>query len=130
MRKLAEMRQVVEKGLEINLDNPRLPQEQKALVQKIINDVKKSVPFTQHDVTSFQRSGKENKGMTLTEYMAKTVTPPAVSGTTPDPSPATGGTGAAGGTQDHGAAMQWAQSHPNDPRAQAIMAKAKAAGAQ
>ena len=99
MRKLAEMRQVVEKGLEINLDNPRLPQEQKSLVQKIINDVKKAVPFTQHDVTSFQKSGKENKGMTLTEYMAKTVAPPAVSETTPVPSPATGGTGAAGGTK-------------------------------
>ena len=56
--------------------------------------------------------------------------PPAVSGTAPVPSPATGGTGAAGGTQDHGAAMQWAQANPNDPRAQAIMAKAKAAGAQ
>ena len=130
MRKLAEMRQVVEKGLEPNLQNPRLPQEQKDLVQKIIGDVKKAVPFTVHDVTSFQRSGKENKGMTLTEYMAKTVAPPAASGTTPVPSPATGGTGAAGGTQDHGAAMQWAQANPNDPRAQAIMAKAKAAGAQ
>ena len=56
--------------------------------------------------------------------------PPAVSETTPVPSPATGGTGAAGGTQDHGAAMRWAQANPTDPRAQAIMAKAKAAGAQ
>ena len=59
--------------------------------------------------------------------------PPGSSGETGTPPPR--GTAAPGGapaksTQDHNAAMQWAQANPNDPRAKAIIAKAKAAGAQ
>jgi hypothetical protein len=133
MRKLAEMRQVVEKGLEVNLDNPRLPQEQKTLVQRIINDVRTAVPYTQHDVTEFQKAGKKDKNTTLTDYMtakgiAKPVPPtPGSASPTAVPSPAATG-GAGGGNLDHGAAMQWAQAHPNDPRSKAIMAKAQAAG--
>jgi hypothetical protein len=59
--------------------------------------------------------------------------PPGTGGETRTPPPSEGtspGGGPAKPTQDHNAAMQWAQANPNDPRAKAIIAKAKAAGAQ
>ena len=82
------------------------------------------------DATGLDNFDKKLSKQTIKALESAEPSPPAASGTTPVPPPATGGTGAAGGTQDHGAAMQWAQANPNDPRAQAIMAKAKAAGAQ
>jgi hypothetical protein len=66
MRKLAEMRQIVEKGLEPNLANPRIPQQQRDVVTGIIKNIQESIPFTQHDVTMFQRQGKP--GQTLANY--------------------------------------------------------------
>jgi hypothetical protein len=72
MRKMAEMRQIVEKGLEPNLSNPRIPQQQRDLITGIIKSVQESVPFTQHDVTMFERNGKLGKpgqpGQTLADY--------------------------------------------------------------
>jgi hypothetical protein len=82
------------------------------------------------DSTGLDNFDKKLSKPTIKALESSEPSPPAVSGSAPVPSPATGGTGAAGGTQDHGAAMKWAQAHPNDPRVQAIMAKAKAAGAQ
>ena len=41
MRKLAEMRQIVEKGLEPNLANPNIPQQQRDLVIGIIKNVQR-----------------------------------------------------------------------------------------
>ena len=66
MRKLAEMRQTLEKGLEPNLSNPKLPQQQRDLVIGIIKNVQQAVPFTQHDLTMFQQKGKP--GETLSSY--------------------------------------------------------------
>jgi hypothetical protein len=63
MRKMAEMRQIVEKGLEPNLSNPRIPPEQKRVVQGIISSIQKSIPFTQHDVTEFQRADSPYKSI-------------------------------------------------------------------
>lgn len=67
MRKMAEIRQIVEKGLEPNLSNPRIPQEQKAAVQNIINSMATAVPFTHHDITQLQQSG--NPKQTLTDVV-------------------------------------------------------------
>ena len=127
MRKLAEMRQVVEKGLEVNLDNPRLPQEQKTLVQRIINDVKTAVPFTQHDVTEFQKAGKKNSETTLTDYMKQkgltqpvNPTPAATTPQTGPPPPSSPSSGGGGPSAMDQQALAWANAHPNDPRAAAI----------
>lgn len=57
LRKMAEMRQIVETGLEPNLSDPKLPPEQKDLVKRIISDVQNAVPFTHHDLTMLQKSG-------------------------------------------------------------------------
>lgn len=54
LRKMAEMRQIVETGLEPQLSNPKLPDEQKALVRRIIGQAQKAVPFTQHDITMLE----------------------------------------------------------------------------
>lgn len=69
LRKMAEMRQIVETGLEPNLSNPRLPPEQKALVQKIITQAKTAVPFTQHDITALQSS--KNPQASIRDVMQK-----------------------------------------------------------
>lgn len=72
MHKMAEMRQIVEMGLEPNLSNPRIPQQQRDLITRIIKNVQESVPFTQHDVTMFERNGrvgaKGQPGQTLADF--------------------------------------------------------------
>ncbi len=57
LRKLAEVRQIIEKGLEPNLSNPRIPKEQKDMVRKIISDVTAAVPYTHSEITKFQQQG-------------------------------------------------------------------------
>jgi len=69
MRKLAEFRQIVEKGLETYLDNPKLAPEQKAATQKIIGQMSAAIPFTHHDVTTFERAGQGNPETTFGEYV-------------------------------------------------------------
>lgn len=56
LRKMAELRQIVEKGLEPDLANPRIPDQQKKLIQGIIDKMKQAIPFTQHDVTALEAS--------------------------------------------------------------------------
>lgn len=56
LRKMAEMRQIVETGLEPNLSNPRIPQQQKDLVTGIIGQMRQAIPYTQHDVTALEQN--------------------------------------------------------------------------
>lgn len=86
MRKMAEMRQIVEMGLEPNLANPRIPPEQKQLVQKIIGQMQQAIPFTQHDVTMLEQS--KNPRVTMSDIVKQRGLSPQESGT-----PATGGNG-------------------------------------
>lgn len=51
MRKMAEIRQIVEFGLEPALVNPRLPDVQKDQLRGVIEKIKAAVPFTHHDIT-------------------------------------------------------------------------------
>jgi hypothetical protein len=102
LRKLAEMRQIVEKGLEVNLDDPHVPPPQKALVQRIIDQVKKSVPYTQSDVTMLQRAQRKNPDLTLETLMGqqnlrKPETPPAAATSPATPPSSAAPTAAAGG---------------------------------
>lgn len=66
IRKLAEMRQIVEENLSPNLANPKLAPAQKELVQNIITKVQKAVPFSQHDVTQFESS--KNPRATIMDF--------------------------------------------------------------
>lgn len=67
LRKMAEMRQIVETGLSPNLANPRIPAEQKQLVQGIISQMQQAIPFTQHDIT--QMEVNQNPQMTIRDVM-------------------------------------------------------------
>jgi hypothetical protein len=69
LRKLAEMRQIIIKGIETNIDNPKLPQPQKDLIQRIIDQTKEAIPFTQHDITQLQRRQTADPQATLQDLM-------------------------------------------------------------
>lgn len=69
LRKLAEMRQIIEKGIEPNLANPKLPPEQKELVRNIIKQAQGAIPFTQHDITELQRRQQSNPDFTLQDLI-------------------------------------------------------------
>lgn len=56
MRKMAELRQIVEKGLEPNLSNPRISADEKDKISGIIGQISTAIPFTHHDITVLQQS--------------------------------------------------------------------------
>jgi hypothetical protein len=66
LRKMAEMRQIVEENLKPQLANPKLAPAQKDLVRSIIGDVQSAVPFTHHDITLLQRS--KNSQATIMDF--------------------------------------------------------------
>lgn len=67
LRKLAEMRQIIEYGLGPLLDNPRVPGEQKKGIQRIITNITTAVPFTQSDITTLQRKQETNPSYTFND---------------------------------------------------------------
>jgi hypothetical protein len=71
LRKLAEMRQIVEKGMDVPLADPAIPPEIKSLATKVVDTVTKAVPYTQADVTRLQREGQKDPDMTLEELIQK-----------------------------------------------------------
>jgi hypothetical protein len=70
LRKMAEMRQIVEKGIEPNLANPKIPVEQKDMIKGIVKDIQEAIPFTQHDITQFEYSDGK-KGSTFMDFAKK-----------------------------------------------------------
>jgi len=83
LRKLAETRQIIEKGIEPNLSNPKLAPAQRQLIERIVSDVQQAIPFTQHDITKLQQS--KNPNATLMDFAKQTGLP-----TTQAPSAANG----------------------------------------
>jgi hypothetical protein len=67
MRKMAELRQIVEKGMEPNLVDPKIPDVQKAQVRDIITQIQTAIPFTHHDITTLQQSA--NPSMTMADVV-------------------------------------------------------------
>lgn len=66
LRKMAEMRQIVEENLKPQLANPKLAPAQKQLVRDIIGSVQQAVPFTHHDITLLQSS--KNPQATIADF--------------------------------------------------------------
>lgn len=85
LRKLAETRQIIEKGIEPNLSNPKLAPAQRQLIEKIVSDVQAAIPFTQHDITKLQQS--KNPNATLLDF-AKTTGLPSAQPSAPAAHPA------------------------------------------
>lgn len=70
LHKLAEYRQVVEKGIEPYLHNPKIPPEQKEEIQQMVDQLRASIPFSHNDVTRLERAHAQNPDMTLQQYIA------------------------------------------------------------
>lgn len=63
--KLAQTRQIVDKGLETIVSNDRVPAETKNHVKEIMEKMKKSVPFTPSDLIELQQRQAINPNATL-----------------------------------------------------------------
>jgi hypothetical protein len=81
LRKLAETRQIIEKGIEPNLSNPKLAPAQRQLIERIVSDVQSAIPFTQHDITKLQQS--KNPNATLLDFAKQTGLPTASAASAP-----------------------------------------------
>lgn len=93
LHKLAEYRQVVEKGIEPYLHNPKIPPEQKEEIQTMIDQLRAAVPFSHNDVTGLERAHAQNPDMTLQQYIASQglAKPPASGGAATAAAPQTAG---------------------------------------
>ena len=65
LMKLAQTRQIVEKGLETIMANPRVPKLTKDHVEEIVAKITKSVPFTASDLMELQKQQALNPNATL-----------------------------------------------------------------
>lgn len=72
LQKLAQIRQIVQAGLETVQANPRVPAATKEDIDKIIVGVQKAVPFTQGDLLDLQEKQLTNPKMTLKDVIAQT----------------------------------------------------------
>lgn len=86
LRKMAEMRQIVEEGLKPQLANPKLAPAQKELVRNIISGVQQAVPFTHHDITLLQQS--KNPNATIKDFATQQGLPTTPTGDPSTPAPA------------------------------------------
>lgn len=71
LAKLAQIRQIIEAGLEVVVNTDGMPDLQKAQAERIIEGVKKAVPFTQSDVLDLMEAQRKNPAMTLTQLAQK-----------------------------------------------------------
>lgn len=69
LRKLAEMRQIVDAGLEVQLQDPAIPDSIKGVMGKVLDKVKTAVPYTQSDVTALEKGQQANPNLTFAQLM-------------------------------------------------------------
>jgi len=77
--KMAEMRRIVESSAKVMLNDPKISQERKDLINKELELVKKAIPYTQKeiDLASAASKGmlkgvsKEDENLTFSEFMQK-----------------------------------------------------------
>lgn len=67
LRKLAEMAQTIESGLDPYLSNPRIPAQQKEYIQSVIRKVRETIPFTHSDIAVLEQ--QQNPGATLQDLI-------------------------------------------------------------
>jgi hypothetical protein len=94
MRKMAEIRQIVEMGAEPDLANPRISIDQKTQLQGVVDKIKTAIPFTHSDITALQRA-KDPK-MTIGDVVSARLSGkpiPIGGGAAPDDYAGTGGEG-------------------------------------
>lgn len=69
LRRLAQTRQIIERGLDTPLSDPAIPDVMKDAMRETISSVQKAVPFTQHDLTDLERRAESNPKVTLQDVM-------------------------------------------------------------
>ena len=69
LMKLAQTRQIVEKGLETTLANPRVPDETKKHIEQIVGRIRRSVPFTASDLFALQQAQGIDPNATLASVL-------------------------------------------------------------
>ncbi len=69
LHKLAQIRQIVEAGLETALANPRMPESQRKHAEDVIASIQESVPFTQKDLLRLDIAQAKNPDATLKDVM-------------------------------------------------------------
>lgn len=69
--KLAQTRQIIDKGLEVIVANPRVDEETKKLVRKTLDDINSSVPFTPSEVLQLEGLHATNPNATMRDVMNK-----------------------------------------------------------
>lgn len=67
--KLAQTRQIVDKGLEVIVSNPRVDEETKKLVRKTLDNLNSSVPFTPSEVLKLEGLQTSNPKATMRDVM-------------------------------------------------------------
>ncbi len=69
LAKMAQIRQIAENGLEPVMNNPRVPQQTKEYVKQIVDEYKKTIPWTNSDVISLYES--DNPKATIMDFAGK-----------------------------------------------------------
>jgi len=81
LRRMAEIRQIAEKGMEVLLTNPKFPQQMKDGIQKSLTQLQTAIPYTQHDVTMLEQS--KNPQATISDVAKLRLQPAAGNGPAP-----------------------------------------------
>jgi len=71
MGKLAEARQILDRGTEIYLNSPKADPGKVAIIQKRLDDLHQAVPFTVPDVIAFNKASKDDPGLSYTQWAQK-----------------------------------------------------------
>lgn len=69
--KLAQMRQIIEAGLEPAASNPRVSPKQLDFVNKMVSAVREAVPFTRQDVIALRRAQEKNPDATMSDIISQ-----------------------------------------------------------
>lgn len=77
LHKLAQTRQIVESGMEVMLDNPRVSDEEKGRIRTVLDRITKAVPFTHEDLIKLDQAQKLDKNATLKSVMSAKGAPAA-----------------------------------------------------
>lgn len=68
MTKMADARQILEKGTELYMTSKTLDPDKKALVTQTLDRVRQAIPFTQEDITAFARAAQKDPQLTISQW--------------------------------------------------------------
>jgi hypothetical protein len=69
--KLGEMRRIVESSGKALLNDPKITDARRQLIEDELNIVRKAIPFTQADIDKARKASQENPDMSFTEFTSQ-----------------------------------------------------------